>query len=229
MSWLYTLACSKHLSAPGTKLSTARQKCQRKKEQAQRAKFSYTNSLTVVYDVCYTCRMKIYDITTQENPAYWDDAAFNEVKVICDLLNEDDAYLSQIRKHFDLMVDRWFSDIRTLATPNGTDALIADWQELARLTLQWGSQCHYMVTLNTLTNTLVKKQRDYGHENIARFGRQGLIIRTHDKLARLENLTKSARSYQAQNESIVDTVLDIAGYSAIGVMWERGTFLLPIK
>ena len=223
------LVCSKNPSAPGTKLSTARQKCQRKKEQSQRAKLSYTNSLTVVYDVCYTCRMQIYDLTTQEIPTYWDDAAFNEVKVICDSLNEDDASLSQIRKHFDLMVDRWFSDIRALAAPNSRDALVADWQELARLTLQWGSQCHYMVTLNTLTNTLVKKQRDYGHENIARFGRQGLIIRTHDKLARLENLTKSARSYQAQNESIVDTVLDIAGYSAIGVMWERGTFLLPIK
>ena len=182
-----------------------------------------------MYDVCYTCCMQIYDLTTKEIPTYWDDAAFNEVKVICDLLNEDDASLSQIRKHFDLMVDRWFSDIRALAAPPSRDALVSDWQELARLTLQWGSQCHYMVTLNTLTNTLVKKQRDYGHENIARFGRQGLIIRTHDKLARLENLTKVARSYQAQNESITDTVLDIAGYSAIGVMWERGTFLLPVK
>jgi hypothetical protein len=127
------------------------------------------------------------------------------------------------------MVDRWFSDIRTLATQNNTESLIADWQELARLTLQWGFHAYYLVTLNTLSNTLVKKQRDYGHENIARFGRQGLLIRTHDKIARLENLTKVARSYAAQNESITDTVLDIAGYSTIGVMWERGTFLLPLK
>ena len=223
------LACSKSQSVPGTKLSTARQKCQRRRERSKKTNFWLCKSLTVVYDVCYTCCMQIYDLTTKEIPTYWDDAAFNEVKVICDLLNEDDASLSQIRKHFDLMVDRWFSDIRALAAPPSRDALVSDWQKLARLTLQWGSQCHYMVTLNTLTNTLVKKQRDYGHENIARFGRQGLIIRTHDKLARLENLTKVARSYQAQNESIVDTVLDIAGYSAIGVMWERGTFLLPVK
>lgn len=223
------LACSKSQSVPGTKLSTARQKCQRRRERSKKTNFWLCKSLTVVYDVCYTCCMQIYDLTTKEIPTYWDDAAFNEVKVICDLLNEDDASLSQIRKHFDLMVERWFSDIRALAAPYSRDALVADWQELARLTLQWGSQCHYMVTLNTLTNTLVKKQRDYGHENIARFGRQGLIIRTHDKLARLENLTKVVRSYQPQNESIVDTVLDIAGYSAIGVMWERGTFLLPVK
>ena len=223
------LACSKSQSVPGTNQNTARQKCQRRRERSKKTNFWLCKSLTVVYDVCYTCRMKIYALTTTEIPTYWDDAAFNEVKAICELLNEDDASLSQIRKHFDLMVERWFSDIRALAAPHSRDALVADWQELARLTLQWGSQCHYMVTLNTLTNTLVKKQRDYGHENIARFGRQGLIIRTHDKLARLENLTKVARSYQAQNESIVDTVLDIAGYSAIGVMWERGTFLLPVK
>jgi len=171
--------------------------------------------------------MQIYALTTTEIPTYWDDAAFNEAKAICDLVNDDDVLLPQIREHFDLMVDRWFSDIKSLTAPNSTDGLIADWQELARLTLQWGYNSFYLVTLNTLSNTLVKKQRDYGHENIARFGRQGLLIRTHDKVARLENLSKTAR--QAQNESLVDTVLDVAGYSTIGVMWERGTFLLPLK
>lgn len=173
--------------------------------------------------------MQIFDLTTDNNPTYWDDAAFNEAKAICDLVNDDDVFLHQIREHFDLMVDRWFSDIRALANPNNTEGLIADWQKLGQLTLQWGFHSYYLVTLNTLANTLIKKQRDYGHENIARFGRQGLLIRVHDKIARLENLTKVARSYEAQNESIIDTVLDIAGYSTIGVMWERGTFLLPLK
>lgn len=165
----------------------------------------------------------------EDKPTFWDDAAFNEAKAICDLVNDDDAHLHQIREHFDYMVESWFSDIKTLATQNNTELLVADWQKLARLTLQWGFYSYYLVTLNTLSNTLIKKQRDYGHQNIARFGRQGLLIRTHDKIARLENLTKTARSYEAQNESITDTVLDIAGYSTIGVMWERGTFLLPLK
>jgi hypothetical protein len=171
--------------------------------------------------------MQIYDITTEQHPTYWDDAAFKEAKAICDLVNDDDVLLPLIREHLEHMIDRWFSDIRALATPNSKDALIADWQELARITLQWGYNSFYLVTLQTLTNTLVKKQRDYGHHNIARFGRQGLLIRTHDKVARLENLAKTAR--QAQNESLEDTVLDIAGYSTIGVMWEQGTFLLPLK
>ena len=74
--------------------------------------------------------------------------------------------------------------------------------------------------------TLVKKQRDYGPENISRFGRQGLLIRCHDKVARLENLLASGKT--PENESIHDTYMDIVGYSAIGIMWESRTFLLPL-
>jgi len=32
----------------------------------------------------------------------------------------------------------------------------------------------------------------------------------------------------AQNEPISDTILDIAGYSVIGMMWESEIFLLPL-
>ena len=74
--------------------------------------------------------------------------------------------------------------------------------------------------------TLVRKQKDYGPENIRRFGRQGLMIRLHDKVARLENLDGGGRG--PENESVVDTFLDIIGYCAIGIMWEREEFLLPV-
>jgi hypothetical protein len=79
-----------------------------------------------------------------------------------------------------------------------------------------------------VTATLIKKQMDYGPENISRFGRQGLLVRCHDKLARLRNL-HIVRQGQASNESVTDTYLDIVGYSAIGMMWERGWFLLPLN
>lgn len=78
-----------------------------------------------------------------------------------------------------------------------------------------------------ITSTLVRKQSDYGHHNIARFGRQGLVVRCHDKVARLKNL-HLARHGKAANESLVDTYVDIIGYSAIGMMWERGWFLLDL-
>lgn len=79
----------------------------------------------------------------------------------------------------------------------------------------------------TVTKTLIRKQRDYGPKNISRFGRKGLLVRLYDKVARLENLT--SRGASPQNESIADTYLDIVGYCAIGIMWEEGSFQLPLE
>jgi hypothetical protein len=73
---------------------------------------------------------------------------------------------------------------------------------------------------------VTKKQHDYGPENIARFGRTGLLVRMHDKIARLENLLASGRA--PENESINDNLFDVIGYSCVAMMWEEGTFLLPL-
>lgn len=81
--------------------------------------------------------------------------------------------------------------------------------------------------IDEVHRTLVRKQRDYGPENIRRFGRKGLMIRLHDKVARLENLDGGGRG--PENESVIDTFLDIVGYCAIGIMWERNEFLLPLE
>lgn len=80
---------------------------------------------------------------------------------------------------------------------------------------------------NWIGDTLVKKQTDYGHNNIARFGRNGIIVRCHDKVARLKNL-HLIRAGSAANEALVDTYADIVGYSALGMMWERGWFMLDL-
>ena len=79
---------------------------------------------------------------------------------------------------------------------------------------------------NHIVSILVRKQRDYGHSNIARFGRAGLLVRCHDKVARLENLLTSGRV--PENESVVDNFTDVIGYAAIGIMWENGWFLLEL-
>jgi len=81
---------------------------------------------------------------------------------------------------------------------------------------------------NDISAILARKQRDYGHHNISRFGRHGLLVRCHDKIARLKNLHLS-RAGEAANESLADTYIDIIGYSAIGMMVERGWFLLHLE
>jgi hypothetical protein len=85
---------------------------------------------------------------------------------------------------------------------------------------------NYGITSADITELLIKKQTDYGPENINRFGQFGLVVRTHDKVARLENLL--AKGINPYNESVIDTYMDIVGYSAIGIMVERGWFNYPL-
>ena len=80
--------------------------------------------------------------------------------------------------------------------------------------------------IDQISSILVRKQRDYGHTNIARFGRAGLLVRCHDKVARLENLLGAGRA--PENETVVDNFMDVIGYAAIGIMWENDWFLLPL-
>lgn len=74
---------------------------------------------------------------------------------------------------------------------------------------------------------LVRKQLDYGPNNILRFGSTGLAVRVYDKISRLENLMTSGET--PNNESLRDNCLDVIGYAAIGMMFEAGEFTLPIE
>ena len=75
-----------------------------------------------------------------------------------------------------------------------------------------------------IAQTVVRKQKDYGPNNIRKspFGPLiGLTVRLYDKIARLANL---AGGEKPQNESLRDTFIDIAGYGLIGLMILDGTF-----
>ena len=74
---------------------------------------------------------------------------------------------------------------------------------------------------------LAKKQHDYGHENINRFGLRGVEVRLWDKVSRYENL--KTRGGAANTEPIQDTLMDMIGYSAIITMLQFGWFGLPLE
>lgn len=82
-----------------------------------------------------------------------------------------------------------------------------------------------------IANTVIKKQHDYGPNNISKFGTYGLIVRLHDKIARLENLLSSTRkgTNLVQDETIFDTLTDIVGYCTVGLLWVNDKFLLPMR
>lgn len=82
------------------------------------------------------------------------------------------------------------------------------------------------LVIDRIVKTLVSKQQDYGHENIASLGTTGILVRLNDKLARYFNLIEKGTA--AANEPLDDTLLDLVGYGAIGMMWLDGTFMLPL-
>lgn len=75
------------------------------------------------------------------------------------------------------------------------------------------------ITQNML-KLFMKKQKDYGSANISTFGEVGVLVRLNDKFERLKNLVMKHST--PQNESIDDTLIDIANYAVIYLMIRKG-------
>lgn len=83
---------------------------------------------------------------------------------------------------------------------------------------------------------LLRKQKDYGPQNIALTGITGVAVRLNDKIQRLINLIRQDST--PEFESIEDTAIDIMNYGAILLMLIRkqwpmtnyeDKFVYPIK
>lgn len=135
-----------------------------------------------------------------------------------------------LRRNLDFLIDNYLQS----TSPGDSSVFVQFWELLAtdafiELQLLDSSWEVPEIAIERIAELLIGKQSDYGTENIARFGRTGLIIRLHDKVARLENLRDSSLTLTPYNESIEDTLLDVIGYSVVGMMWEDGTFMVPLQ
>jgi hypothetical protein len=66
---------------------------------------------------------------------------------------------------------------------------------------------------------LLSKHKDYGPTNISNAPGgpiNGLRVRMHDKLARINHLTDSGKD--PENESLRDSFIDLANYAMIGLL-----------
>jgi len=75
-------------------------------------------------------------------------------------------------------------------------------------------------TFNELQELLIKKHIDYGPKNISQSPGgpiNGLRVRMHDKLARINNLVDKGVS-NPQYESLEDSFKDMANYAIIGLL-----------
>jgi Nucleotide modification associated domain 1 len=162
---------------------------------------------------------------------YWNDHALQSAKSI---FLEQHGYsytnpqISTLRNILDVMINKWWM----VSTARHSDSIIAGWAQLGTAAMQWAED-HGLVTgdrgaeASQLADLLCRKQHDYGHQNISRFGFDGLLVRVHDKVARLENLEETGRD--PNNESVRDNIFDVIGYCCIGMMLERKVFLYDLK
>ena len=75
---------------------------------------------------------------------------------------------------------------------------------------------------NSLTKIYQAKNRDYGNsfeKSLYKFGLVASIIRLSDKMNRIESLSQTKA--KVKDESIEDTLLDLANYAIMTVIWLR--------
>ena len=81
-----------------------------------------------------------------------------------------------------------------------------------------------------LAKLVIKKQGDYGQANILSSPidpKLAILVRLNDKLARAANLIENGKD--PENESLLDTAMDICGYGLILWMLIDDTFTLPLE
>lgn len=93
--------------------------------------------------------------------------------------------------------------------------------------LAWTAANLGNITIEDVAPVVISKQKDYGYRNIEAFGLDGLVVRVHDKVARVANL--KAKNSSPHNESLTDSYRDIVGYSILAIMWLDETFLSPLE
>ncbi|WP_300267808.1 hypothetical protein [Microbacterium sp.] len=75
---------------------------------------------------------------------------------------------------------------------------------------------------------LARKRESYGPTNLTRFGEEGMIVRTGDKLERLWHMHKSDLQTTSVDEDRLDAWRDIAGYALLRLAIDRADVLAQV-
>ena len=104
-----------------------------------------------------------------------------------------------------------------------------DGAEIAHIDAQNTSfEYHVAKTYQELLDLLLSKHKDYGSKNISDApggALNGLRVRMHDKLARINNIyeyMEDTKGFQPAHESLEDSFKDMANYAIIGLLVMRG-------
>ena len=79
---------------------------------------------------------------------------------------------------------------------------------------------HFKEIVKGMISTYVRKNHDYGNsfdKSLDKFGLVASVVRIGDKMNRIESLVQ--KKAMVQDVSIRDTLLDMANYAIMTVMW----------
>ena len=151
------------------------------------------------------------------------DAALTKLRVEASTTLPDPKMFKPIETY----ISKWVKSLQLGdAEESDTELAILVLERAGIQALQWLLDNHPPFQHEEMVELLCRKQHDYGHNNITNFGIIGVAIRICDKIARIDNLSKRS---QPNNESLVDSYIDIVGYAMIAIMLNEDSFKLPLK
>ena len=153
------------------------------------------------------------------NTITWEMAAYNSTEELYADVRALESYsIKNLRETIDSYIDsKDYLDsdgIRVQEHKNRWALLSSNALRLAK-----SFDITYLLTSSEILNTVIKK-----------LGITSLVIRVHDKVARVENLMKKENYANAvSDETMLDTLMDIIGYSIIAYMWLNNTFMYELE
>lgn len=98
---------------------------------------------------------------------------------------------------------------------------------ILNMNINMNNEIKFQDVLNEMLDIYEKKNADYGNSysrQLDEFGIVAGVVRMSDKMERLKNLSKGNEA-KVKDESVYDTLLDLANYSAMTCMWLRNKIL----
>lgn len=109
-----------------------------------------------------------------------------------------------------------------LVAPRDYDPEDDEWGDILREKLPFEDSdnvSNFKHIVEIMTEVYEDKNSDYGdsfHKLYERYGLQSAVVRLYDKMYRIENLATSTN--KVKNESIRDTLMDLANYAIMTIM-----------
>lgn len=119
-------------------------------------------------------------------------------------------------------VEAWIEDHKKFPTTIAKAMLLDEYDEekSKEVNLPWNERTFKSI-VDKMFETYQKKNADYGSsfsKLYDKFGMKSVLIRLTDKYNRLEALTESGGEPQVKDESIEDTLMDMANYAILAII-----------